>query len=331
MPLDPDALRLLAMLAAGGPVPSFGGSMAERRNGFAALMRLSGPAPEVGGVEDRTLSGPGGPIGLRLYTPVATGRDRLPGLVYFHGGGLVAGGLSTHDSLCRSLANLSGCRVVAVDYRLAPEHKFPAAAVDCYHAATWALDQAATLGIDPERLAVGGDSAGGTLAAVVCQMARERRDARFALQLLLCPILDFAAATASRRALAKGYLLDQATIGRDIAQYLPPGVDLADPRVSPLRTPELGGLPPASIHTAEFDPLRDEGHAYANRLKEAGVAVSYRCHPGMIHLFYGLSGVIPYARIALEGIGAELAVALARSTAVAAIDWDLRHGGCGCV
>jgi acetyl esterase len=316
MPLDPHARRLLAMLAAGGPADASGGSMAERREAFAALMRLSEPAPAVAGVEDRAIRGPCGPIGLRFYIPIGAGRDRLAGLVYFHGGGLVAGSLSTHDSLCRSLANLSGCRVIAVDYRLAPEHKFPAAAVDCYHAATWALDQATTLGIDPERLAVGGDSAGGTLAAVVCQMARQMREARFALQLLLCPILDFAAATASRRALGKGYLLDQATMDRDIAQYLSPGVDLTHPRVSPLRASELDGLPPALIHTAEFDPLRDEGRIYANRLMQAGVAVSYTCHPGMTHLFYGLSGVIPYARTALKGIGADLATTLARSGAV---------------
>jgi acetyl esterase len=315
MPLDPHARRLLAMLAAAGAGDAAGGTIGERRHAFAALMRLSESAVEVGSVEDRFIQGPCGSIGLRFYTPIGAGRDRLAGLVYFHGGGLVAGDLSTHDSLCRSLANASGCRVIAVDYRLAPEHKFPAAAVDCYHAAIWVLGQATTLGIDPERLAVGGDSAGGALAAVVCQMARETRGARFALQLLLCPILDFTAATASRRTLGKGYLLEQATMARDIAQYVPPGIDLAHPRVSPLRALELEGLPPAFIHTSEFDPLRDEGCAYANRLKQAGVAVSYTCHAGMIHLFYGLSCVIPYARIALKAIGAELAAALARSDA----------------
>jgi acetyl esterase len=316
MPLDPHARRLLATLAATGAGDAAGGTIGERRHAFAALMRLSESAVEVLSVEDHAIPGRCGSIGLRFYTPIGVGSDRLAGLVYFHGGGLVAGDLSTHDSLCRSLANTSGCRVIAVEYRLAPEHKFPAAAVDCYHAADWALSQATTLGIDPARLAVGGDSAGGTLAAIVCQMARERREARFALQLLLCPILDFAAATASRRALGKGYLLDQATMDRDIAHYLSPGVDLTHPRVSPLRASELDGLPPALIHTAEFDPLRDEGRVYANRLMQAGVAVSYTCHPGMIHLFYGLSSVIPYARIALMGIGADLATALARPGAV---------------
>jgi acetyl esterase len=315
MPLDPHARRLLAILSVGGTADASGGTIGERRQAFAALMRLSEPTVDVGRVEDRAIPGPCGPIGLRFYTPMGAGRDRLAGLIYLHGGGLVAGDLSTHDSLCRSLSNASGCRVIAVEYRLAPEHKFPAAVVDCYHAATWVLSQATMLGIDPRRVAVGGDSAGGTLAVLVCQMARESGQAPFALQLLLCPILDFTAATDSRLTLGKGYLLDQATMDSDVAQYVPCGVDLAHPHISPLRAPELDGLPPAVIHTAEFDPLRDEGRIYADRLKQAGVAVSYTCHRGMIHLFYGLSGVIPYARIALKGIGVELAMALAHSRA----------------
>ena len=310
MPLDPQAQRFLAMLAAAGAADPSQVGVGERRQRFAALMRFSEPAVTIGGVEDRTIPGPQGLIGLRLYTPLGAHRDPLPGLVYFHGGGLVAGSLATHDAFCRALANLSGCRIVAVDYRLAPEHKFPAAVLDCYGAATWVLDHAMTVGIDPERLAVVGDSAGGTLAAVVCQMARERPGAGFALQLLLCPILDFAATTASRRALANGHLLDEATMDRDIALYVPAGFDCADPRISPLRARDLRGLPPATIHSAEFDPLRDEAAAYAERLLEAGVVVRHTCHPGMIHLFYALPGVIPYARSALQLICAELSAAL---------------------
>jgi acetyl esterase len=311
MPLDPHAARLLAMLAAASRTDSACAKLAERRRDFAALMRLSGPAEPVDTVEDRLLSGPDGPLGLRLYAPRGVGTGPTPGLVYFHGGGFVAGTLDTHDALCRSLANASGCRVIAVGYRLAPEHKFPAAIMDCYHAATWAREHADILRIDPQRLAIGGDSAGATLAAVVCQMARDAREVRFALQLLLCPITDFTASLESRRALGRGYLLDQATMDRDIAQYVSCGVDLSHPRVSPLRALEFGGLPPALIHTAEFDPLRDEGHAYSTRLMQAGIAANYTCHPGMIHLFYGLSGVIPYGRIALKGIGTELKAALA--------------------
>lgn len=313
MALDPHARRFLAMLAVVEATASSDETMAERRQGFAALMRLGGPVPEVGGVADRLIAGPRRPIGIRLYTPLGASRGRLPGLVFFHGGGLVAGSLATHDVLCRALANASGCRIAAVDYRLAPEHKFPAALVDCYRAATWVLDHAVELAIDPERVAVGGDSAGGTLAAIVCQMARGTRRARFALQLLLCPILDFTAASGSRQALAKGYFLDQATMDCDIAQYLPNGIDPAHPRVSPLRARNVGGLPRALIHTAEFDPLRDEGGAYADRLRRAGVGASHTCHAGMIHLFYGLGGVIPYAQVALAAIGAELGTALAPS------------------
>jgi acetyl esterase len=309
MALDPHAGRLLAMLAAAGRAGSGGVTLAERRQGFAALMRLSGPAEDVDTVEDRFLSGPDGALGLRLYTPRAVGSGTGPGLVYFHGGGFVAGTLDTHDALCRSLANAAGCRVVAADYRLAPEHKFPAAITDCYRAATWVREHADMLRIDPQRLAIAGDSAGATLAAIVCQMARDAREPRFALQLLLCPITDFTASLESRRALATGYLLDQATMMRELALYLPRGIDAGDPRVSPLSASDLSELPPAWIHTAEFDPLRDEGRAYAERVAAAGGEVRYTCHAGMIHLFYAMTGVIPYARRALAHIGAEIKAA----------------------
>ncbi len=297
-------------MVAAGRADASCASLAEWRRRFAALMRLSGPAEPVGRVEDRLLPGPEGPLGLRLYTPLAADRGPSAGLVYFHGGGFVAGTLATHDALCRSLAHRARCRVVAVDYRLAPEHKFPAALMDCSRAATWAREHALALGIDPQRLAVGGDSAGATLAATVCRMARDAAEPPFVLQFLLCPITDFTASQASRRAMATGYLLDQTAMERELALYLPAGIDAADPWVSPLRVGDLRGLPPACIHTAEFDPLRDEGRAYADRLKEAGVEVGYACHPGMIHLFYAMAGVIPYARTALGLIGAELNAAL---------------------
>jgi acetyl esterase len=310
MALDPHAGRLLAMLAAAGRTGSAGANLTERRQSFAALMRLSGPAEPVGAVADRLVPGPDGPIGLRLYTPRAAAPGASPGIVYFHGGGFVAGTLDTHDALCRSLANAARCRVVAVDYRLAPEHKFPAAIMDCYRAATWAREHADLLSIDPQRLAVGGDSAGATLAAVVCRMARDAQQPSFALQLLLCPIADFTASLASRQTMATGYLLDQAAMNRELALYLPPDIDAADPRVSPLTAADVSRLPPAWIHTAEFDPLRDEGKAYAERLTAAGVEVRHTCHPGMIHLFYAMAGVIPYARGALARIGLEIRAAL---------------------
>jgi len=311
MPLDPHAKRLLAMLATAGGADPPRLTVHERREAFRKLMSLSASDVGIGFVEDRVLPGPDGPVGIRIYTPAATTADQLSGLVYFHGGGLVAGGVDTHECVCRMLANETGCRLVLVDYRLAPEHKFPAALVDCHVATTWVLEHAADLGIIRHRIAVGGDSAGGSLAMAVCQTVRQTQAPKLAAQLLLCPITDFAAETESRRTLAEGRLLDKAAMDQDLEHYLPAGVDATDPRISPLRASDFSGLPPAYIHTAEFDPLRDEGKAYADRLTRAGVEVKYTCHPGMVHLFYGMASVIPYARAAMKRIGAEIRRALA--------------------
>jgi acetyl esterase len=310
MPLDPHAKRLLDMLAMTGSVDALRLSVNDRRDLFRKLMSLSVSDAPIGRIQDRALPGPGGPINIRVYTPIAPLADRLPGLVYFHGGGLVAGSLDTHDSVCRTLANETGCRLISVDYRLAPEHKFPAAVMDGYAATIWAVEHVAELGIDRDRIAVAGDSAGATLAAIVCQMARRVQRVHLAAQLLLCPITDFAAEVESRSDFSEGYLLDKAMMNRDREHYLPAGADPTDPRISPLRASDLSGLPPAYIHTAEFDPLLDEGRAYADRLLRAGVKVNYTCHVGMIHLFYGMANAIPYARTALKRIGSELRAAL---------------------
>jgi acetyl esterase len=310
MPLDPHAKRLLDMLAMTRSADPSCLSVNYRRDLFRKLMSLSASNVPIARIEDRALPGPGGPINIRIYTPIATLANRLPGLVYFHGGGLVAGSLDTHDSVCRTLANETGCRLISVDYRLAPEHKFPAAVMDGYAAAIWAVEHVTELGVDRDRIAVAGDSAGATLAAVVCQLARRAQGVHFAAQLLLCPITDFSAETQSRSDFAEGYILDKAMIHRDREHYLPSGSDPTDPRISPLRASDLIGLPPTSIHTAEFDPLRDEGRDYADRLARAGVEVNYTCHEGMIHLFYGMASAIPYARTALTRIGSELRAAL---------------------
>src|SRR3977135_864708 len=310
MPLDPHIKRILDMLAAAGAAQAPRLSLSERRDAFRKLMSFSESNVAVGHVEERALPGPDGPIRVRIYTPVDTRSDRLPGLVYFHGGGLVAGSLDTHEGICRRLANETGCRLVSVDYRLAPEHKFPAGVTDGYVATIWVVEHAAELRIDRDRIAVGGDSAGATLAAIVCQMAKQARGVKLAAQLLLCPIMDFGAETESRSAFGAGYLLAKATMDRDLEHYVPAGLDPTDPRISPLRALDFDGLPPAHIHTGEFDPLRDEGRAYADRLTRAGIEVNYTCHPGMIHLFYGMAGVIPYARIAMKDIGAEFKAAL---------------------
>jgi acetyl esterase len=309
--LDPRVERFLNLLAAGNPPDAANTTVDARRRGLVELMKLSGPEIPVGRTEDRTLGHALGAIALRIYTPLGVACELLPGLVYFHGGGLVAGSVQTHDSVARALANSSGCRVVSVEYRLAPEHPFPAALDDALAAVTHVAARAAQFGIDASRLGVCGDSAGATLAAVTTQTIARIGTPRLALQVLLCPILDYSRMTASRRELSTGYLIDQGTLDHDLLYYLPHGTDPADPRISPLRAADVRGLPPTLIHTAEFDPLRDEALEYFQRLTLARSEVSYTCHPGMIHLFYGLGAVIPYARTALEQIGGEIRVALA--------------------
>jgi acetyl esterase/lipase len=311
VPLDPHAKRFLERLAAVNPPSALSLSVAERREALRTLLGFAAPPPALGHIEDRSCEGPGGPLPLRIYTPADADPGLLPGFVYFHGGGMVAGSVDTHDAIARSLCAASGCRLVAVDYRLAPEARFPAAVEDVLAATGWIAAHAGGLGIDPRRLAVGGDSAGATLAAVVCQLAAAGRGPPLALQFLLCPILDYMGTTASRRELAAGYLVDGPTLQHDLRHYLAGVGQAADPRVSPLRAAQLAGLPPACIHTAEFDPLRDEGHDYAARLTQAGVPVRYHCHAGMIHLFYGLGAVIPPAAAAYARMGADIRAMLA--------------------
>jgi acetyl esterase/lipase len=310
MPLDPRVKRFLDLLAAGNPPDVRQTTVAERRAGLTALMKFTGPETAVGGVEDRALTGgTAGTLPVRVYSPLDAA-GTLPGLLYFHGGGLVAGSIATHDNIARALANFGAVRVISVDYRLAPEHPFPAALEDAMTAVRYVSARAAEFGIDASRLGVCGDSAGATLAAATCQAAVRAGGPALALQLLICPILDYSRPTASRLALASGYLIDQATLDHDLMYYLPAGTDAANPSVSPALADDITGLPRTLIHTAEFDPLRDEGRNYFERLVRARVEVSYTCHPGMIHLFYGLGAVIPYARKAFEQIGGEIRAAL---------------------
>jgi acetyl esterase/lipase len=196
--------------------------------------------------------------------------------------------------------------VLSVDYRLAPEHRFPAAIADGCAAVEWVAAHTEELYIDRGRLGLSGDSAGATLAAVVCHTMSSAGQVPLAFQFLLCPIMDMAAETESRRSLARGYLVDRDTLEHDLKHYLAPDADRADPRISPLRAAGLSRLPPTAVHTAEFDPLRDEGQAYVERLREAGVRTLYRSHPGMIHLFYGMRGLITYAHVAFAEMGADI-------------------------
>jgi acetyl esterase len=234
---------------------------------------------------------------VRIYTPAGSGP--FPVLVFFHGGGWVIGDLDTQDGACRALANGAGCLVVSVGYRLAPEHKFPAAPDDTYAATKWVAANAASINADPARIAVGGDSAGGNLTAVTAQMARQRGGPRLAFQLLIYPVTDGACDTASYRDNADGYLLTKEMMLWFWNHYVRNPEERFNSMASPLRAQSLKGLPPALVQTAEFDPLRDEGEAYAARLQEAGVPVKLTRYDGMIHGFFGMASVIDRATTAI--------------------------------
>jgi acetyl esterase len=316
MPLDQGAKRFLDRLAALNPPSTLSLSVAERRTALQHMLEFAGVSPPIGAVEDRVLPGPAGQLRIRLYTPADASTGLLPGLVYFHGGGLIAGNLDSHDGICRLLCQASGCRVLAVDYRLAPEHRFPAAVTDSIDATVFIAAHAAQFGVDPTRLGVCGDSAGATLAAVVAQGLAMAGNVTLALQVLICPILDLSAKTASRHVFSAGYLIDESTLEHDLKHYLASDTDAADPRVSPLRALSVEGLPPACIHTAEFDPVRDEGRLYGERLMRAGVQTRYTCHPGMIHLYYGMGKLMPYAATAWTLIGNDIRSMLAAPSAL---------------
>ena len=311
MPLDPLAKRFLAMLAAAAPADRERPSVSERRQSLAKLMQFAKAGATSVTAIDGTLPGPGGDLGYRLYAPAGSTNEPTPGFVFFHGGGMVAGSIETHDLIATALSEATRCRLISVAYRLAPEHKFPAAVEDAIAATEFVSQNAASLGIDAKRLVVGGDSAGGTLAAVVCQHAQRSGGPAILAQCLICPVLDFEEISPSRDAFAEDHLIGRATLQADLADYLPRGADPADVRISPLRALNLAGLPTAIIHTAEFDPMRDEGNAYARKLLAAGVAVEHVCHDGMIHNFHALGAVLPQGRLVLAQIGEQVRRAVA--------------------
>jgi acetyl esterase/lipase len=305
--LDRHAKRFLKMLTLSGAVETQ--DVTARRDSITTLCEIGeDKPPTVVSIRDLVLESAAGELGARLYTSLDAAKIS-PGLIYLHGGGWVAGGLDTHDGLCRRLAQTSGCRILSIDYRLAPEHPFPAALDDTVAAVRWLYAHAREFDIDPSRIGLAGDSAGGALAAAAAHLVSEQGPVQVALLVLICPILDIARESASRQALAEGYFLDSATMAADLACYLPPGCDRADPRLSPLLTPNLGGLPHTLVHSAQFDPFHDEAEAFAERLRGAGVPVQHTDHPGMIHYFYALPRAIPYAREAAEQIGREIAEA----------------------
>ena len=245
--------------------------------------------PEVGQAIDGVFAGPGGAIRFRRYRPLGAASGPLPTLVYFHGGGFVIGNIETHDSTCRRVANKSRCQVISVDYRLAPEHPFPAPVKDAIAAFRYVRENAPALEADATRLAVGGDSAGGALAAVVCQALRDAGEAGPAFQMLIYPATDYSRQSGSRAAFAEGYFLTKELMAWFNKAYMPADADPTDLRLSPLLAPDFKGLPPAFVLTAGYDPLRDEGRAYADRLIDAGVKTTYVNYPGTIHGFFTLT------------------------------------------
>jgi len=309
--LDPEAEAYLAATAALGLPPlAEQGAAAARQAVQLRAPSLAGEMEPVARVEDLTIPGPAGPIPARLYAPRASAP--LPVLAFFHGGGWVTGDLDTHDSPCRGLANRASCLVVAVDFRCAPEHRFPAALEDCWAAVEWLGREAGRLGGDPGRLAVGGDSAGGNLAAAVAMRARDRGGPPIAAQLLVYPVLDFDLDTPSYLAKAAGFGLTRDAMRWYWEQYLGEDGDGLVPEASPLRAGDLAGLPPALIITCEHDPLHDEGEAYAGRLAAAGGQVEHIDEPGMIHGYFRMAGVIGRARKSWDDCGRFLREALAK-------------------
>ena len=264
--------------------------------------RLKGPPEPVEAVEDFSIGGPGGPLALRLYRPGGPASPPPPLLVFFHGGGWVIGDLDIQDGLCRAVANRAGCAVLSVDYRLAPEHPFPAAADDAWAACRWAAARAADLGVDTDRLGVAGDSAGGNLALGVALRARDAGAPSLRLCLLTCPVVDHRLDDASMAACAEGYFLTRAKMAWYWDQYAPPGIDRSRPELSPLRA-DLYGLCPTVVVTAGFDPLRDQGLDLARACAAAGVDTALLHFGGMIHGFLGFSASVSRSRAALAELG----------------------------
>ncbi|MCH8284699.1 MAG: alpha/beta hydrolase [Chloroflexi bacterium] len=309
MPLHPQARAVLDQLNAQnaqveGPV-----TLEMRRKMIDNAPRRSGP--EVGRIEDRVIPGPETDLPIRVYTPEGT--PPFGALVWFHGGGWVIGSIESHDAACRSLCVSAGCVVVSVDYRLAPETKFPGPAEDCYVATRWVQANAARIGVDGNKVAVGGDSSGGNLAAAVALMARDRGEPRLAFQLLVYPVIDRDFTTESYQANAKGYLLTRAGMIENWRLYLRDDADAANPYAAPLQASDLTRLPPTLVITAEFDPLRDEGEAYGRRLAEAGVAATCSRYDGMIHGFFSFLDAIDMANDAVAEAAEALKTAFEKS------------------
>ena len=312
--LHPQAKFLLDLMVERQIPPTHMLSPADARQFYRERRAVTQPEPPpIAETRDLQASGPQGPIPLRLYQPLPAAQRKAPPpvLVYYHGGGWVIGSIDSADGACRTLCMNSKAVVISVDYRLAPEHKYPAPVEDAYEAFTWVAANAASLGIDPARIAVGGDSAGGNLAAVTALMARDRKGPAICFQMLIYPVTHHSYGTPSIRENGNGYLLTEASMRWFWGHYLTRDLDGMDPYASPLLAPDLSGLPPALVQTAGYDPLRDEGEAYAQRMKEAGVQVECVRYDGLIHGYFGMQARVDAARKAHDDAGAALRAAFA--------------------
>jgi acetyl esterase len=307
--LHPDAAAFLEQAETVPSVPTHGLTPAGARRSLRDLLVDEEPYEPVGAVDEFELPGPDGPVAVRLYTPEAAGPH--PVLVFVHGGGWVRGDLDTHDNVCRALCARAGCAVLSVDYRRAPEHPFPAALEDCYAALEWTAEHAGRLTLDPDRIAVGGDSAGGNLSAGLALMARDRDGPALARQLLIYPAVASPELQSfdSYEENAFGYLLERPGIEWYYERYAPSPAQARNEYLAPLLASDLSGLPPATVVTAGFDPLRDEGIEYADRLAADGVDVEHRHYEGMIHAFVSLPEAMSAGDEALSAMAGDLRAA----------------------
>ncbi len=308
MPLDPQAQALLRQLKEAGAKPVEEMSVAEARALAWSYIGLQGEPEQVAAVTHRFIPGPTADLPIRIYRPA--GKGPFPALVLFHGSGWVIANLDVADAPSRALANRTGCVVVAVNYQKAPEHKFPIPFDDCYAATVWVAEHAEELRVEPTRIGVAGDSAGGNLAAAVALKARDSGGPALAYQLLIYPATNYDLDTPSALANAEGYLLQRESMRWFWNHYLADAGDAANPLACPLRAADLSGLPPAFVVTAEFDPLCDDGDRYAEALRAAGVAVTHRRYDGMVHGFFWMAGVLDQARALYEEIGKEVRASL---------------------
>lgn len=301
--LHPEMQLMLKLMKVSGP-PAESLPISKGRTVIEMNSRAGAGRQPIGAVTDRSIDGPHGPIPLRFYTPHGLSGES-PALVFIHGGGWIYGSLDSHDATCRVLAEQAQVRVISVDYRLAPESPFPSAPEECWSAWEWVTAHAAGLGIDADRIAVGGDSAGGNLAAFIAQEAVRRQAAAPAFQLLIYPATDFATTYPSEETFGEGFFLTSEFMQLAHENYMVGDEDLTDPRLSPLHG-DVEGVAPAYLVTAGFDPLLDEGHAYAERLEQAGVAVEYVCEEDLIHGFINMTGVGTAAPRAIARVAAAL-------------------------